>query len=180
MLNGINLEGLETYRSLIAQKPTEAISSYGITAKWMGGVKTQIHTHDQMIGSALSKKDFTFEIDEPLELLGNNSNPTPQDYLLGGLAGCMMVGFVVEASIKGIQLENIELTITGNLNLLGFLNVDDKAPVGFDAIEFQYHVEGDGSEADYDEIIKKVQQYSPNYRTITDSILVTAKKIATV
>lgn len=42
MLNGINLEGLETYRSLIAQKSTEAISSYGITAKWMGGVKTQI------------------------------------------------------------------------------------------------------------------------------------------
>jgi len=31
--------------------------------------------------------------------------PTPQDYLLGGLAACMIVGFVVGVSKKGLKLE---------------------------------------------------------------------------
>lgn len=87
MLNGINLEGLQAYKNLITEQPAEAISAYAITAKWMGGVKTQIHTHNQQVGSAEVIKKFVFDIDEPQELLGSNLNPTPQDYLLGGQTG---------------------------------------------------------------------------------------------
>lgn len=177
MLNGINLAGLESYKSLITEKAEEAVSAYGITAKWLGGVQTQILTHDQKVGSSIVKKDFKFGIDEPLELLGNNTNPTPQDYLLGGLAGCMMVGFVAEASAQGIELESVELVITGNLNLRGFLNIDKSVPVGFDQIHFNYEVKGSGTQDDYDQIIKKVQQYSPNYRTIADPVKLAVKQL---
>ena len=170
MLNGINLEGLAQYTELIKIQKEEAISSYGITAEWLGGTKTKVSTHNQKIGSNEVVKDFNFTIDEPNELLGNNSFPTPQDYLLGGMAGCMMVGFVVGASAKGIELDSVKLTIKGALNLRGFLNVDTTAPIGFDKIEFNFDVEGNGSKEQYNEIIKNVQQFSPNYRTITDSI----------
>lgn len=177
MLNGINLDGLEQYVELITEKPTEAISSYGITAKWLGGVNTEITTHNQMVGTKEIKKDFKFTIGEPEELLGKNAYPTPQDYLLGGLAGCMMVGFVSGASSKGIKLESVLLTITGDLNLRGFLNVDKTAPVGFEEIKFNYNVKGDGTQEDYDAIINNVQQFSPNYRTITDNVKLSVIKI---
>ncbi|MEN0055217.1 MAG: OsmC family protein [Mucilaginibacter sp.] len=177
MLNGINLEGLNAYSQLITEKPDEAISTYGVTAKWLGGVKTMIHTHNQNVGTKEAVKDFNFTIDEPEELLGSNSFPTPQDYLLGGLAGCMMLGFVVGASAKGIALQSVELRINGNLNLRGFLNIDSSAPVGFDQIEFNYAVKGSGTQDDYDEIIKHVQQFSPNYRTITDAVKILATKV---
>lgn len=177
MLNGINLDGLEQYVKLIKEKPAEAISSYGITAKWLGGVNTEITTHNQMVGSKEINKDFKFTIGEPEELLGKNKYPTPQDYLLGGLAGCMMVGFVARASSKGIKLESVSLTITGDLNLRGFLNVDETAPVGFEEIKFNYDVKGDGTQEDYDAIINNVQQFSPNYRTITDNVKLSVIKV---
>ncbi len=177
MLNGINLDKLGKYVELITEKPVEAISSYGITAKWLGGVNTEIMTHNQTIGSKEVKKDFNFTIGEPEELLGENSHPTPQDYLLGGLAGCMMVGFIVGASSKGIKLESVSLTITGDLNLRGFLNVDETAPIGFEEIQFNYDVKGSGTQEDYDAIIANVQQFSPNYRTITDNVRLSAIKV---
>jgi uncharacterized OsmC-like protein len=177
MLNGINLEGLNTYANTISEKPEEAISAYGVTAKWLGGVKTQIQTHNQKVGSAEIVKDFHFDIDEPEELLGSNSNPTPQDYLLGGLAGCMMVNFVAGASQKGIKLESVELKIKANLDLRGFLNVGDHVPIPFEKIFFNYEVKGDGTQNDYDEIIKDVQHFSPNYRTISDAVNLSVSKI---
>ena len=170
MLNEINLEGLDAYRGLITKESEEAISSYGITAKWQGGVNTTIETHNQKVGSKEVVKNYSFNIGEPEELLGENKTPTPQDYLLGGLAGCMMVGFVVGASNKGIKLEDVQLHITGELDLRGFLNVDNTVPIGFDKINFQFEVKGDGKQEDYDELIKNVQQFSPNYRTITDKV----------
>lgn len=172
MLNGIDLDGLQQYTALISQKEEEAISSYGITAKWQGGVKSQIATHNQTIGSKEIVKDFKFVIGEPKELLGDDSFPTPQDFLLGGLAGCMMVGFVIGATQKGIKLESVELKIEGDLNLRGFLNVDKKAPIGFAEMHFKFDVKGNGTQNDYDKIIKDVQNFSPNYRTITDKVKV--------
>ena len=170
MLNGINLEGLQEYRDLIGIEEKEAYSSYGITAQWQGGVNTKVSTHNQKVGSKEIQKDFSFEIGEPNELLGDNSRPTPQDYLLGGLAGCMMVGFVAGASSKGIKLKEVKLHITGTLDLRGFLNVNAESPVGFDSIEFSYEVDGNGTQEQYNEIITNVRQFSPNYRTITDKV----------
>jgi hypothetical protein len=58
---------------------------------------------------------------------------------------------------KGIEPESVELAIKGNLNLRGFLNIDAKAPVGFDHIEFHFDVKGSGTPADYAKIIREVQ-----------------------
>jgi uncharacterized OsmC-like protein len=54
------------------------------------------------------------------------------------------------------------------------LNVAEEAPVGFEEIQFQFEVQGDGTQADYDEVIAGVQQFSPNYRTISDAVKVSA------
>jgi len=173
-LNGIKLDDLAAYTQVITDNPAEAISEYGIVAEWKGGVHSEIRTLNQKVGNKEIVKDFTFHVGEPEELLGNNAYPTPQDYLLGGMAGCMMVGFVAGASGRGIKLDAVTLTIKGALNLRGFLNVDANAPVGFEEIKFQFEVKGDASQADYDEVIASVQQFSPNYRTISDAVKVSA------
>ena len=64
------------------------------------------------------------------------------------------------------------MKIEGDLNLRGFLNVDKQAPIGFAEMHFKFDVKGDGTQNDYDTIIKNVQRFSPNYRTITDKVKV--------
>lgn len=176
MLNNINLNGLQDYVALITDEPQEAIASYGIKATWKGGVHTEISTLNQKVGSKEIIKNFKFNIGEPEELLGNNAFPTPQDYLLGGMAGCMMVGFVILASDKGIQLDSVELKVIGDLNLRGMLELDPNASVGFEELQFCFDVKGNGSQEDYNEIIKHVQKISPNYRTISDPVKVYINK----
>lgn len=176
MINNINLKALQDYAVLVTENPQEAISSYGITATWKGGVQTEISTHNQKVGSKEVIKNFKYTIGEPEELLGDNLNPTPQDYLLGGMAGCMMVGFVILASDKGIQLENVELRIIGSLDLRGMLEIDSTASVGFEELQFHFDVKGSGSQEEYDEIIKHVQKISPNYRTISDPVKVSINR----
>lgn len=176
MLNNINLGALKDYAALITENPGEGVSSYGITAKWLGGVKTEISTHNQFVGSKEVVKNFKYTVGEPEELLGDNTFPTPQDYLFGGMAGCMMVGFVILASDRGIKLESVELKIVGALNLLGMLEIDPAVPVGFSDLEFSFDVLGSGTQQEYDEIIQHVQKISPNYRTISDSVKISINK----
>ncbi len=176
MINGINLSALHGYQNLIKEQHDQAISSYAITAEWLGGVKTRISTDNQYVGLTAIAKDFSFEIDEPMELLGSNSMPTPQDYLFGGLAGCMIVGFVVSASELGIKLESLKLKIKGSLDLRGFLNIDPNTSIGFEKIEFIFQVKGSGTQQDYDKIVQHVQQFSPNYRTITDRVVLSINR----
>ena len=177
VINGIDKVGLHQYIDVIKNSPSEAISSYGIRAAWKGGVKTEITSLNQKVGNSEIEKNFKFTIDEPNELLGSNSAPTPQEYLLGGVAGCMMVGFIVEAAEKNIDLDSVELTIKGDLDLRGFLDVDKTVAPGFEKLNFNYRVKGNGTQEDYDAIINHVQRTSPNYRTMTDNVEMTALKV---
>ena len=176
MLNKINLGALEGYIESIKNNAAEAIVSVGISANWKGGVNTEITTHPKKVGSAEIAKQFSYMIGEPEELLGDNHYPNPQDYMLGGMAGCMMVGFVAAATSKGIRLDSVKLSIVGNLDLRGFLEVDPNVSVGFEELEFNFEVSGSGSQQDYDALIEHVRKVSPGYRTIADPVKITINR----
>lgn len=173
MKNNFNLEALGEYVQVITNDSAEAIASLGVTANWKGGVTTEITTHPKKIGSTVVEKQFKYLIDEPKELLGNDLHPNPQDYILGGLAGCMMVGFVAGATAKGITLESVSLTIVGELDLRGFLEVSQDASVGFETLQFNFIVKGSGTQEDYDAIAQHVRKISPGYNTIANPVKIT-------
>ena len=64
-------------------------------------------------------------VDEPFELLGENTAPNPQEYLMTALNTCVTVGYVAGAAVRGIMLETLEIKTKGELDLRGFLGIDD-------------------------------------------------------
>ncbi|WP_109852398.1 OsmC family protein [Aquimarina sp. AU58] len=170
MINGINLEALGSYKNTVEQDPKNGMYSGGIKATWLGGTKVGVETNALQLGDEKIPHSFSFVIDEPEQLLGEHSSPTPQDYLLGGLSGCMMVTFVAMASIKGIELEGVSLEIKSSLDLQGFLGINETSPVGFDTVEYCFTVEGNGTEQDFKEIADQVIQFSPNYATVSNKV----------
>ena len=173
MLNNLNLPALQEYIETIRQKPEEAIFAHGITAVWKDGVNTEITTHEKMLGSKRIAGEFTYSISEPEEVLGSNNSPNPQDYILGGMAGCMMVGFVATATVKGIKLDDVQITIKGAVDMRGFLELDPNVSVGFQELQFNFKVKGSGTQEQYDEIVEHVRKVSPGYRTILDPVRIT-------
>ena len=116
-------------------------------------------------------------IDEPRQLLGTNYAPNPQEYLLSGVGACLMVAFTVGASMKEIQLESLKVTVSGELDLAGFLEVDSRAPVGFKQINYKIEVSGDGTFEDFEELRLKAQAHSPNAMTVMHGAKVTGQLI---
>ncbi len=75
----------------------------------------------------------------------------------------MMVGYVAGASLKGIKLESLEIEMDGELDLRGFLGLDDGVPPGYQVVNYVVRISGDGSPAEFEEIHKMVMATSPNY-----------------
>ena len=118
------------------------------------------------VGPHRVNRDFEWVIDEPRQLLGTNQAPNPQEYLLSGMGACILVGFTVGASIMEIQLESLKVTVKGELNLAGFLGVDENAPIGFKTIQYLIEVSGDGTNEQFQELREKAISHSPNAMTI--------------
>jgi hypothetical protein len=88
---------------------------------------------------------------------------------------CIMVGYVATASVMGVTLEAVEIETEGELNLRGFLGIDEKVKPGYDSIQYTVYIKGNGSTAQFQAIHENVLKTSPNYFNISRPIAVKAK-----
>jgi uncharacterized OsmC-like protein len=109
-------------------------------------------------------------VDEPLELLGENTAPNPQELLMAALNACIMVGYVAAAAVNGIALKNIEIETSGQLDLRGFLGVDPSVKPGYESIRYVVRIKGDGTPEQFKEIHANVMKTSPNYFNISQPV----------
>lgn len=166
MRNGISVAGVSEFVNEIKKDPAEGIAKYGVELNWQSGTRSRVNTLPMSIGPHTISRDFTWEIDEPRQLLGCNHAPNPQEYLLSGVGACIMVGFAVGASIMEIQLESLKVTLKGELNLAGFLNISPEAPIPFKEIQYTIEVAGDGTPEQFEELRRTAISQSPNAMTV--------------
>ena len=170
MINGINVCGLRELVQDVKDDAEEASVEYGVRLDWLRGTRTKVRAANMSVGHHRVVRDFEFEMDEPTQLAGTSAAPTPQETLLGGLAGCLAVTFVAGASAMGITLEALSVEIEGKLDLHGFLGFDSDAATGFEKLSYRFIVKGDGSEDEYRRLAEKVRIHSPNFATIANPV----------
>ena len=170
MLNGINLSGLSEYTHEVQGDPGEARLHTGVSLDWRNGTRMNVRTRTMELGAHRVIRDFEFPIDEPRQLLGLNGAPNPQEYLLGALAGCMGVVFVLGATLFGIHIEKLNIRIEGELDLRGMLGLDDTVPVQLQNVAYRIRVQGDGTPAQYAQLHDRVKRYSPNFNAFINPV----------
>jgi uncharacterized OsmC-like protein len=114
-------------------------------------------------------------VDEPFELLGSNTAPNPQELLLTALNACITVGYVAGAAVQGIQLDQLEIESRGQLDLRGFLGIDESVPAGYDTIRYDVRIKGNGTEDQFRAIHENVIRTSPNYFNLSRPIRLDAQ-----
>jgi len=67
------------------------------------------------------------------------------DLLLGALAACAQITCQMVAEAMGLEVEGIEVTVDGDLDLRGTLGVDREAAVGFTAIRVAFGIDAPGA-----------------------------------
>jgi uncharacterized OsmC-like protein len=136
---------------------------FNVTTRWTGQCRSESIVDGFTMAGERIARTHKIVADEPFELLGGDSAPNPQELLMAAFNACIMVGYVAGASVKGINLDSVEIRTRGQLGLRGFLGLSDDVAPGYESVDFEVRIKGDGSAADFEEIHQTVMKTSPNY-----------------
>ena len=91
------------------------------------------------------------------------------DLLLGALAACAQVTCQMVAEAMGIEIERIEVTVTGELDLAGTLGISEDASVGFESIRTNFDIAAAGvTDAQLKTLRRKTEQYCVVFQTLAN------------
>jgi uncharacterized OsmC-like protein len=165
LVNGIDLDVLKNTVNAIQEEPELGKCRFHVTNKWLGanhncttvssfyGAKQEIE-HEQ---------PFELHADEPAILAGQDQAANPVEHLLHALAGCVTTSLVAHATVRGINIEEVESEIEGDIDLQGFLGLSEDVPKGFTNIRLKFKVK---TNEENSEKLKALAEYSPVYNTL--------------
>lgn len=165
VVNGIDLDVLKSTVQAISNEPALGKCHFRATNTWIDGSRNA-STIGNFYGAGQEnahKQAFVFHADEPPVLAGNDDGANPVEFLLHALAACITTSMVAHAAVRGIDIQSLESTLEGDIDLNGFLGINPFVPKGYTDIRVKFRVTGD---ADV-ETLKELAEFSPVYKTIT-------------
>ena len=162
-VNGLDLGALDETVAAVEADARVGQVAFRVCTDWKGQCKSESTVDSYTLAGQIVPRSFTIVADEPHELLGTNAAPNPQELLMSAVNACMVVGYVAQASVRGIALDACRIETEGELDLRGFLGIDESVPAGYRRITYTVFLEGDGTREEYEEIHQAVMQTSPNY-----------------
>lgn len=116
--------------------------------------------------SETSIRHFTVLTDEPKELGGTDKAPNPVEYVLGAFAACQEIVIKAYATVLNIDLKSVQVDVSGNLDLHGFLNLSEER-AGFKSVTYKTTIETNETDK---EKLKTLEELSVNRCPVLDII----------
>ena len=111
-------------------------------------------------------------VDEPPQLLGEDTAPNPTEALLAALGTCISVGIHANATARDITLTRLEVELEGDINITAVWGVGDLGDkrLGVSDIRAKVTVDGDASGEQLDDIVAHATQWSPVANTMINPV----------
>lgn len=166
VVNSLDINLLNNVISTLKGNPKLGESLTKAKTVWRGGFRVETDL-----------KDFKIISDEPCALGGLDKAPNPMAILLGAFGSCLGISYVLIASMRGIELEKLEIEIEGDVDMPLFLALDkpdgaDAVP-GFSEIRSKVFVRGKASMEELQKIHELAAKLSPVGQTCSRSVNVT-------
>jgi uncharacterized OsmC-like protein len=99
---------------------------------------------------------------------GSGTAACSGDLLLGALAACAQITCQMVAAAMGIELQQVEVTTEGDLDLRGTLGIAGDVPVGFEEIRVRFTLDAPRASRSELELLRhKSEQYCVVMQTLT-------------
>jgi len=177
VVNGFRTEEITGTINAILENPEIAKFRFRAKNKWVKGGHNRATVKDFYGGlqeDTSRKKGWTFDNGEPPILLGNNEGANPVEYLLSALSGCMTTTMALHAAARGIEVKSIESKFEGDLDVQGFLGLNDQVRNGYQHIRVSFDIRGDLTEDQKQELLNFTLM-SPIYDVVTNGTRVDVK-----
>jgi uncharacterized OsmC-like protein len=103
-------------------------------------------------------------------LVGSDEGPTPIEFLLHGLAGCITAGIANIAAARGVTLTEVTSRIEGDINLLGILGLSNDARNGYERIRATFEIKGDAPAEKLREIVEQSRARSAVFDVLANGV----------
>lgn len=166
MINGVDVVRLKETIQAVRNTPDLAQFLFRCANAWLdaGRNRSTIKTfYGAGQEDTARPEPYVLESDEPKVLLGEDRAPNPVEFLLHALAGCLTTTMVFHAASRGIEIESVESSLEGDIDIQGFLGLSNEVPRGYRAIRVKLRVKSDAS-ADK---LAELSKFSPVYNTIS-------------
>lgn len=169
ILNGVNVTKLHKTIGVIKEKPEIAKFNFKAKGKWIKGGHNRTIVNEFYGACQEFKRNepFVFEKDEPPVLLGEDRGANPVEYVLAALDGCLTTGLIYHAAAKGIKIDEVETSFSGDLDLHGFLGLDDNIRNGYENIKVVFKIKSDAPKEKLQELIEIAQKRSPVFDIVS-------------
>ena len=166
--NGVDVGQILDVIGAIEADPGYAKFQFRATNQWIDGALSRSRIKDFFAGNAedtTRKEAFTLDADEPAITAGQNSAPNAIEYVLHALATCLTGTLVYHAAVRGIEIEAVESSYTGNIDIRGLFGLADDVPKGLNKVTVNMRVKSEASA----EELTELALYSPVYDIVSQS-----------
>lgn len=159
VINGVDVAELKKTAGSLQQDPPKAKFEFRVRNRWLGCGHSQT-TVDDFHGAGQTirhEREFRIEADEPRALVGQDQAANPVEHLLNALVTCLTGSMVYHAAVRGIQIDEVESTVTGQIDLRGFMGLARDVRKGYQNIRVDFRVKSDAPK----EVLEECARFSP-------------------
>lgn len=179
-LNGVDTPTLFATINAVAGQPDLAKFRFRASQRWVRGTHSQgrfetfsgagtDHTHQHPV---------VYDMDHPAVLVGQDHGPTPVEFLLIGLTGCITAGIGNIAAARGVTLDEVTATVEGDIDLRGILGLSKDVRNGYQNIRVTFAIKGDAPAEKLRQIVEQSRARSAVYDVLTNGCPVAIDVVA--
>jgi uncharacterized OsmC-like protein len=158
---GIDGAALAALRARVAEQPGAFKRTVRASAAWTGGFRSEVRIRDHAPIIA----------DEPARLGGGDAGPTPGELVLASLSSCLVVGYALQAHLRGIAIRSLAVDVEGDSDPACFLGCGDSGgDSGYHQMRVTVHLETDADEATLAALHDDVLRTSPVGSTLAGRV----------
>jgi len=178
-MNGVDTPALFATLDAVKAQPELAKFQFRATNRWQQGThsRRRFESFYGAGGEQNHKAVYAYDADHPAVLVGRDEAPTPVEFLLHALAGCLTAGIGSIAAARGITLYEVESTVEGDIDLLGLLGLAEGVRNGYDGIRIGFKIRGDASEEKLRQLVERSRDRSAVYDVLTNGTPVSVSVI---
>jgi len=175
--NGVDTATLFATLDAVKQAPAAAQFQFRARNRWVSGTHSRSTIHGFFgVGEERTHEEPTVhDCDHPAVLVGSDQGPTPVEYVLHALAGCLTAGLANIAAARGVELTEVTSTVEGDIDLNGVLGLDPTVRNGFQQIRVSFEVQGDAPAEKLRELVEQSRARSAVLDIITGSVPVSVE-----
>ena len=148
--NGIRVDALSATAAALVEDPSLALTTVRATNRWVEGG----HSRTQVPSGS-------WPADLPEHQGGADRGPTPVELLLHAVASCLSASVVLEATLRGLALVQVESSVEAECDQRVGLALGGGTATGIEEIRVSLRVVADGAPDAIDEVVAQARLRSP-------------------